>query len=156
MRLLSFLRALFRRPRSPIATSAPTPVRDTSDAPVVEESSLGLAAAAVSEVAVEPLDQDEDEWRDEEEDDPDSGPDPFISGVETVLELPANVEALREQARAAAVSGEHKLPLSSPAGPGSLAEALNALIAEGRVEAEFIDDPVEGPYMRYRPVLREA
>jgi hypothetical protein len=158
MRLLSFVRSLFRRRRSPPTTPPPAPVEEDLARAAAEVAPSPPAPAAVAETPGEPLAEDDDEWRDheEDEDDPESGPDPFISGAAAVFELPADVEALRRQARADALSGEHKLPLSSPAGPGSLAEALNALMAEGRIEADFVDDPIEGPYMHYRPVARSA
>lgn len=62
---------------------------------------------------------------------------------------PAPLVELRQRARAEALGKDHRLDLATAAGPGSLAEALNALVAEGLVEAQFIDHD-ETPYLLYR------
>lgn len=63
---------------------------------------------------------------------------------------------MRAKARADALNREHRLPLSTGAGQGRLAEALNILLDEARVEAELVDDPLNGPLMIYRPIALEA
>jgi hypothetical protein len=57
----------------------------------------------------------------------------------------------RQETLAMALRGEHKIFLSDPAGPGSLAQALNQLLKEGRVIAEFCGDGPEAPHLLYRP-----
>jgi hypothetical protein len=115
------------------------------------------AEAAVVAVAVWSEDDGlEDEVLVEEEealDDP-AEPDPFVTGTLVSLE-PAPIENLaerRREARARALAGEHRIYLSEAAGPGSLAEALNILLEEGLVTAEFREDEAEGPHLHYRPV----
>ena len=53
-----------------------------------------------------------------------------------------------------ALSGQHKIFVSTPAGPGSLAEALIGLLAEDRVKAELVERPDEEPYLLYTPIDR--
>jgi hypothetical protein len=99
--------------------------------------------------------EDEDEgWEDEEDDEPDA-PDPFISS--TLIPngtLEGDLAQRRADARANAFVGEHRIYLSMPAGPGSLAEALAGLSGEGMVDAEFVDDGQGEPHILYRPVRR--
>jgi hypothetical protein len=80
-------------------------------------------------------------------------PDPFVSDVRPALDAlsPEALIALRAAARLEALSGEHKIYFSDPAGPGSLAEALNQLLQEGRVAAEFQDDNGDEAHLLYRP-----
>jgi hypothetical protein len=63
-------------------------------------------------------------------------------------------EALRLRragSQAHALIGEHRIYLSDPTGPGSLAEALNTLVQQGQVTAEFLDDGEAGAFILYRP-----
>ena len=57
----------------------------------------------------------------------------------------------RAEARDTALAGEHRIYLADPAGPGTMAEALNALVQEGLVAARFEEDEEAGPYILYRP-----
>jgi hypothetical protein len=170
--LWAFLRGLFRRtpPTAPIAPTAPEqPPQAAPEASPPEASPSETSAeappepaqpapqpvdAAVLQASNDDLEEDED-WGGDEEDGvvDDAEPDPFITGA-TLPDGPASadVEALRAEARAEALLGEHRVYLSSPAGPGSLAEALNLLLGEGAVEAQFVDEAEEGPYILYRPV----
>ena len=52
---------------------------------------------------------------------------------------------------AEALIGEHRIYLSDPTGPGSLAEAFNTLVQQGQVTAEFLDDGEAGAFILYRP-----
>lgn len=119
------------------------------------EPSVGeLPGEAAPDVYVwtDPEDADEDEGWEDEDDDLD-GPDPFIRG-EPVEDEPFDVdlEARRSAARAEALEGEQRVYLHMPAGPGSLAEALNQLLAEGLVQAEFVEGGDDEPHILYRPV----
>jgi len=163
-RLWSLLRALFRRP-APTQRETPGDLEPPPPAPAV---SVEPAVAAIEpspevgspapEPSAQPLgepseEEDEDEWADEEaEEEPDDEPDPFITGTAAAEAVSVDTQALRAQARAEALSGEHRIYLSSPAGPGSLAEALNLLLEEGSVEAQFVQVGDDAPYILYRPV----
>jgi hypothetical protein len=99
-------------------------------------------------------DQDEDELDLEEADDEPEDeltPDPFITATRpTPAEFSSDeLEQRRSEAMAAALIGEHKILLSDLAGPGTLAEALNRLLQEGRVTAQFRDDGAEEPHLIY-------
>jgi hypothetical protein len=94
-------------------------------------------------------DDEGDEPLDEEE----TGPDPFVTpGAPTISSL-AEREIGQERlaARAEALQGEHRIYISTVAGPGSLAEALNTLLAEGLVTAQFIDQGQEESFILYAP-----
>ena len=60
--------------------------------------------------------------------------------------------AARSRAEAEALSGPHRVFPSSPAGPGSLFEALKRLEEAGRVTSRFVDDPASGPHLAYIPL----
>ena len=160
MGLWSFLRSLWRRRKQP-APERTAPVEPPPCEPVVQEAvpvptpaKRGEAPVAPSSPALEePTDEDEgwDEGWDEEEEDLEA-PDPFISASTAQIDPPdADLEQRRSEARAEALAGEHRIYLSMPAGPGSLAEALNQLSTEGMVEAEFVDDGQGEPHILYRP-----
>ncbi len=96
---------------------------------------------------------EEDDTRlDEEEplEDPDEK-DPFVTGRTVSQDLGPLAER-RAAARALALAGENRIYLSDAAGPGSLAEALAALLQEGKVAAEFHEGGPEGPHLLYRPL----
>jgi hypothetical protein len=99
--------------------------------------------------------EDEDEDKEEEEqeyaDEDLLEPDPFISQDGPVIEAlsTGDIERLRAEAMALALSGEHRILLSDIAGPGTLAEALDRLLQDGKVAAEFHDPDGEEPYIRY-------
>lgn len=168
--LWAFLRGLFRRspPRAPVTPPAvqesPPPAPEAAPEPVAEPPPPAEPAqpapepspveAPTPQASNDDWEEDED-WGGDEEDGvaDDAEPDPFISGTPLPdAAASADVEALRAGARAEALGGEHRIYLSSPAGPGSLAEALNLLLGEGAVEAQFVDESDEGPYILYRPV----
>lgn len=126
----------------------------TSVAAIVHDGAAERAEAPAQRPGAaddEPEDEDEG-WEDEDDDELDL-PDPFISSPSAQLETPDfDLEQRRADARAEALAGEHRIYLSMPAGPGSLAEALNQLSAEGRVEAEFVEDGQREPHILYRPL----
>ncbi len=86
---------------------------------------------------------------DAEEEDPTLG-----SGEALKIDLPTAGELLdaRSEAESLALAGSHRITPNDPAGPGSLAEALARLEAEGRVHSEVVDDPASGFYILYQPV----
>jgi hypothetical protein len=138
---------------------APEPVGEPAEAPpaaIADEEALGeeLTSQAAPDVYVwtEPEGADEDEGWEDEDDDLD-GPDPFISGVSARDEpVDLDLEARRAAARAEALEADQRIYLHTPVGPGSLAEALDQLMAEGLVQAEFVDDTDGEPHILYRPV----
>lgn len=95
---------------------------------------------------------EEDEWADEEVEAFDDEPDPFITGTDAAETAEVDVQALRTAARAEALSGPHRIYFSNPAGPGTLAEALNLLLEEGLVEAQFVESDDDAPHILYRPL----
>ena len=83
------------------------------------------------------------------------GDDPFIgSGEPLKISLPTadSVAEARRRTEQLALTGPQRVTLVDPAGPGSLAETLGRLEAEGRVTSEVLDNPETGPYILYRPV----
>ena len=62
------------------------------------------------------------------------------------------VAAGRREAERLALSGPQKVTLTDPAGPGSLAETLAQMEADGRLASEVVEDPESGPYILYRPL----
>jgi hypothetical protein len=181
--ILSFLKALWpwRRRRTRAAEPPPPehPLVDAAPEPIPAIAIISppeLEPPAEDErTPEEPRgeendgDDDEDEDEDEGEEDPDDwaaqgeaededpmSPDPFISAEGPIIEAfsPDMVRLRRTEALVLASSGEHKIFLSDVAGPGTLAEALDRLLQEGRVTAEFRDDAAEGPYILYRPLDR--
>jgi hypothetical protein len=102
-------------------------------------------------------DEDAEDEAEEEEpyDDEDVlEPDPFISTDAPAIEALSqdDIGRHRAEARALALSGDHRVLLSDIAGPGTLAEALNRLLQEGKVSAEFHDPEGEEPYLLYTPL----
>ena len=133
----------------------PEPPREPPVAPAPPEptSDVGETAAAEAEADEEEEPDDHPAEEDFEDDDP-SAPDPFVSPDAAPIEAlsPDAVSQQRAEAMAMAMTGEHRVYLAESAGPGTMAEALNLLAQQGRVEAEFHDDEEEGPYLLYRVV----
>jgi hypothetical protein len=61
------------------------------------------------------------------------------------------IGAQRAAAEAQGLAGPHKIFPHDPAGPGSLAETLARLEAEGRVTSRVCDDSEAGFYVLYEP-----
>ena len=74
------------------------------------------------------------------------------SPLQISLPTADSVAAARQEKERLALSGPQRITLVDAAGPGSLAETLARLEAEGRVTCEIVDDPETGPCMLYRPV----
>ena len=118
-------------------------------APVREEPPRTAPAAAVeTELDEEDGAEAPPEPADEDGDDPFSG-----RGEPLQISLPtaASVAAGHQEMERLALSGAHTVTLVDTAGPGSLAETLARLDAEGRVTSEIVDDPESGPYLLYHP-----
>jgi len=109
----------------------------------------------VVEIPVDDLEEEDDPVDDDEDDDP-TAPDPFVASVRPTMDIPTSdaIARRRAEARAQALMGEHKIYFSDPAGPGTLAEALNLLLHEGDVTAEFRDESGEDAHLLYRPNVR--
>jgi hypothetical protein len=125
------------------------------------EIEIPVAAGTEPFEADPPEDDTQEEPDDEEEaeeeeayDDDLMAPDPFISSDTPMIEAisQGDIVRLRAEARAVALSGDHRILLSDIAGPGTLAEALNRLLQEGKVAAEFQDPEGEEPYLLYTPL----
>ena len=124
----------------------PAPRQAVSQAPAEPASAPSFTETASSFPATEPspdpvsgIDEEADE--DTEEADLDW---PVMSVEE--------IAAARAAAEAQALSGPHRIFPSSPAGPGSLFEALKRLEELGRVSGRFVEDPVAGPHLAYAPL----
>ncbi len=152
-RLWSFLRALFSRPNlgRGVARAEPAPGPAPEPPSAVEPAPEDRGPLSGSAEVAQEWEDAEDDWPEEDEEAADDEPDPFITGASPPAEpAGADLEDLRARARVEALSGEHRIALSSPAGPGSLAEALNLLHREGLVQAEYVEEGVEGPHLRYQ------
>ena len=143
--------------------SIPPPPRGEPYQPgqVEPASALQVPLPSAAEIApppfelVEPTESEEDdelELYDDDETDALSD-DPFISSgsPEPTFATAESIALIRRNARALALSGEHKIYLTDQAGPGSLAEALKQLLEEGAVVSEFRDGDLAQPYILYRP-----
>jgi hypothetical protein len=95
-----------------------------------------------------------DEPDDESDDDESDGPDPTLGRYEELqveVLVAEEIDAQRAAAEAEGLSGPHKVFPHDPAGPGSLAETLARLEADGRVTSRVCDDPDSGFYVLYEP-----
>ena len=124
--------------------------------PVLDLPTNPYASIVSNETLAADEDEDEDEDGDDEGDEPledEMGPDPFVTQVAPVVVPLADREITQERkdARAEAMRCEHRIYISSVAGPGSLAEALNTLLAEGLVTAQFVDQGAENSFILYTP-----
>ncbi|MDR3511294.1 MAG: hypothetical protein P4L73_06650 [Caulobacteraceae bacterium] len=170
--ILSFLKGLWpwRRRSRPVAPARPVLQLSTPEAaaPTVSEAEAEPPAPAALQpppiettpppaladaLEIEEWDEDEPDELDGEEDDDPLAPDPFVHADGAALDEPPPdvLQQRRDEARADALGGEHKVYLSDAAGPGTLAEALNQLLQEGRVTAEFCEAGDMGPHLLYRP-----
>ncbi len=172
--IFDFLKRLFSRPSAPARAPAPAPERprDTEPhagppPPPEAEQATPEPVAAVDEGqaenrAKEPAEEEADEEEepddlpaeeDFEDDDP-SAPDPFVSPDAAPIEAlsPDAVSQQRAEAMVLALTGEHRVFLAESAGPGTLAEALNLLAQQGKVEAAFHEGGEDGPYLLYRAI----
>ena len=170
-RVLSFFRALLpglgrRTPPSPLP---PAPADGTSfdrlaqlaappEPPAADEAAPRAVPAQPAPPVIEADDileeEDEDQAEDSENEDEDPlAPDPFVSPIRPQDDTPSaqDLARRRAEARAAGLQGAHKIYFSDSAGPGTLAEALNQLLKEGLVTAEFREVEGDDAHLIYRP-----
>jgi hypothetical protein len=121
-------------PATPSQTSLPSP---QSSSPTI----VFIEVAEDEDVADEPEDESDE-------------PDPTLGRYEElhveVLDA-EEIGAQRAAAEAEGLSGPHKVFPHDPAGPGSLAETLARLEAEGRVTSRVCDEGDGGFYVLYEP-----
>jgi hypothetical protein len=107
-----------------------------------------------SEPTVVLLDLADDEDVAEEPEDESDEPDPTLGRYEELhveILVAEEIDAQRAAAEAEGLSGPHKIFPHDPAGPGSLAETLARLEAEGRVTSRVCDEAGSGFYVLYEP-----
>ena len=172
---MNLFKRLFTRPKPratppssdspPDVTQPPSSVPDAANELTSPEDGARLTRTAmlVREELIAPpappADKYADDVGDDDGEDPDDadaeGEDPTLSSGETFkIDLPTAGELLdaRSEAERLALAGSHRITPNDPAGPGSLAEALARLEAEGRVHSEVVDDPEVGFYLLYQPI----
>jgi len=141
------------RPQVTLETTAPSPEALTVNSP----SSTSLRSAPPLGPGVVLLDLAEDEDVADEPDEDSDEPDPTLGRYEELQVEILNAEEIvtqRAAAEAQGLSGPHKIFPHDPAGPGSLAETLARMEAEGRVTSRVCDDPEAGFYVLYEPASK--
>jgi len=165
--LFRFIAKLFGRGRSGAPEVPPSKSPPSAEAPPRPSEALtaeplaadGLAPAfppppQVSSPNIVFIDVAEDEEVADEPEDESDEPDPTLGRYEELQVEILNAEevgAQRAAAEAEGLSGPHKVFPHDPAGPGSLAETLARLEAEGRVSSRVCDDADSGFYVLYEP-----
>ncbi len=173
--LFRFIAKLFGRDRSGAADVSPSPAppsHQSRGSEVLEPAALGPGTPASqtlrpaqiptpSSPSPEPPDAavvfleltEEEDVLDEPEDESDEA-DPTLGRYEE-LQVPTldakEIGDQRAAAEAQGLAGPHKIYPHDPAGPGSLAETLARLEAEGRVTSRVCDDDEAGFYVLYQP-----
>jgi len=141
------------RPQVTLETTAPSPEALAVNSP----SSIPLQSAPPLDPCVVLLDLAEDEDVADEPDEDSDEPDPTLGRYEELqVEIldAEEIVAQRAAAEAQGLSGPHKIFPHDPAGPGSLAETLARMEAEGRVTSRVCDDPDSGFYVLYEPATK--
>jgi hypothetical protein len=139
--------------RAPPAPDSPASDFLSSDQNGLDAPPLLSPPVAGQTVVLLDLTEDEDVI-DEPEEDSDE-PDPTLGRYEELhveILIAEEIDAQRAAAEAEGLSGPHKIFPHDPAGPGSLAETLARLEAEGRVTSRVCDDAEAGFYVLYEPV----
>lgn len=155
-------------PASPGPPAAPPVERPVASAVVEPRSELAVtpalgaasgeaeviaATAGLALVDGEALTADEEDVFEEEERPEDAADDP-ARGTDLDDKIAARAAAvpyLRQVAEEEALSGEHRVRPTDPSGPGTLAEALSRLEAEGRLTCDLGEDAEGAPILVYRP-----
>ena len=172
---MSLFKRLFSRSRQRAAappsggtarSDAPAPITSSRAAITLTDAeaySEPVAPTTVDRGAVSPApepnrfdDEQMDEGGDEASDDADGDlKDPTLGSGEALqinAPTPSELAAARTEAERQALAGPHRITPNDPAGPGSLAEALGRLEAEGRVRSEIVDDAEIGFCILYQPL----
>jgi Fe-S-cluster formation regulator IscX/YfhJ len=139
---------------TPPPQPSPETVELASYAPGLESP---LPSPRPPEPSVILLDLGDDEDVSEELDDESDEPDPTLGRYEELhVEIldAEEVDAQRAAAESEGLSGPHKIFPHDPAGPGSLAETLARLEADGRVTSRVCDDADSGFYILYEPASK--
>ena len=106
--------------------------------------------ALVDEAA--PTADDEDVFEEEERAE-DASEDPGrVDLDDKIAARAAAVPYLRQVAEEEALGGEHRVRPTDPSGPGTLAEALSRLEAQGRLTCDLEEDAEGAPILVYRPI----
>ncbi len=160
--ILAFVSRLIpRRPRAAVADPdievppLSSPQETKLPARPTLQSEAGVSFLVADAAGDESEFEEEDEASGDDDDEAGDGDliDPFISAAKEPLQPERrSIADQRASARYDALSGEHKIFISTTAGPGSLAEALIRLLEEGRVKAEFVERPGEEPHLLYTPI----
>jgi hypothetical protein len=139
---------------------APAALEPAPPEPPTPEAEFGPPPEGAAFVEVDEAEQVfEEEERDPEDAealDPEAALDARPDLDVIVAERLAGLDAARDAAEAAALSGEQRVRLTDPAGPGTLAEALARLEISGRVTSRLEEDEDGAPVMIYRPVAPPA
>ena len=144
------------------APAADTPIAVEPRSELAVTPALGAAGgeaeviAATAGVALvdddAPTADEEDVF--EEEEHPEDAADEAGQGPDLDDKIAARAAAvpyLRQVAEEEALSGEHRVRPTDASGPGTLAEALTRLEAEGRLTCELGEDADGAPILVYRP-----
>jgi hypothetical protein len=152
-----------RRPAPSENSTSPAPPSPESPAPDLHSSDTHgldapppLAPSSPAQTVVL-LDLADDEDIAEEPEEESDEPDPTLGRYEELqveILVAEEIDAQRAAAEAEGLSGPHKIFPHDPAGPGSLAETLARLEAEGRVTSRVCDDAETGFYVLYEPASK--
>ncbi|MBE7219360.1 MAG: hypothetical protein INR64_12875 [Caulobacteraceae bacterium] len=159
-------------PLEPVAEAGAPAALPLSEAPFTEEPrselaftpAIGAAAGEADVLAAQagvelvgddaPTAEDEEDVFEEEERPDDVADEERARGVDLddkIAMREAAIPYLRSVAEEEALTGERRVRPTDPSGPGTLAEALTRLEAEGRVTCELGEDEAGAPVLVYRP-----
>jgi hypothetical protein len=139
------------RRSAPTQAAQPSPVAPAPPAP--SPSATWQPTSHPDDLIIE-VEEDEVVAEHEEVEEEDGEADPTIGRYEQ-LQVPVldagEIKIQRAEAEAQALAGPNKVFPHDPAGPGSLAETLARLEAQGRVVSRVCDDQDGGFYVLYEP-----
>ncbi len=118
---------------------------------LVERETVDAAESGAVEADLDDEDVFEEEERAADLDGVDAGDDERSDLDERLHARLLATPHLRGEAEREALSGEHRIGLADPGGPGTLAEALIRLEREGAVTCELGEDEAGSPVLVYRP-----
>lgn len=155
--LFRFISRLFGGGRSGALYIPPAHVSPSPQAPTANAVAPGAPpppSPPTPDSSVVFLDLAEDEDIADDPEDESDEPDPTVGRYEELhveILVAEEIDAQRAAAEAEGLSGPHKIFPHDPAGPGSLAETLARLEAEGRLTSRVCDDDEAGFYVLYEP-----